>query len=151
MLEQDFLVALKSTIDKIGWDLGNQQTPQLKFVDLDNTVKAQEMFDSEDDALVWELQTLADTPVDPLYTATFNIGARTVNDPANYDILSLAGKVKKVFKIGQKIDIFDYTGTPVSLKGGFIIPIDVSVMVQQYERVSGVRMITVTAKAQRLA
>ena len=149
MLEQDFLKAFKSTVDKIGYDLGQTQSPQLGFIDLDNTVKAQAMFDSEDDFLIWEMLTLTDDPMDPLYTATFNIGARTVNDPANYDILTLAGKVKAVFKIGQKIDIFDYTGAVASAKGGFMVPIDVSVMTQQYERVSGVRMITITAKAQR--
>lgn len=150
MLEQDFLKALKSTVDKVGFDLGQIQAPPLEFVDLDNTVKAQEMFDSQDDYLIWEMLTLTDDPRDPLYTATFNIGARTVNDPANYDILTLAGKVKAIFKIGQRIDIYDYTGTVVSSKGGSMIPIDVSVMTQQYERVSGVRMITVTAKAQRI-
>lgn len=150
MLEQDFLMALKSTIDKLGVDLAAAQSPSLKFIDLDNTVKMQEMFDSEDDALVWEMQTLADTPADPLYTATFNIGARTVNDPANYDILSLAGKVKAIFKLGQKIDIYDYTGAVASAKGGTLIPTEVSVMVQQYERVSGIRMLTIVAKAQRL-
>ncbi len=150
MLEQDFLKAFKSTVDKIGVDLGLAETPQLGFIDLDNTVKANEMFASDDDYLIWEMLTLTDDPMDPLYTATFNIGARTVNDPANYDILTLAGKVKAVFKIGQRIDVFDYTGAVVSAKGGFMMPIDVSVMTQQYERVSGVRMITVTAKAQRL-
>ena len=150
MLEQDFLKALKSTVDKIGVDLGLAETPQLKFVDLDNTVKAQEMFDSNDDYLIWEMLTLTEDPGDPLYTATFNIGARTVNDANNYDILTLAGKVKAVFKIGKRIDIHDYTGLVAGVKGGFMVPTDVSVMPQQYERVSGVRMVTVVAKAQRI-
>lgn len=150
MLEQDFLVALKSTIDKLGWDLAQAQAPALSFVDLDNTVKMQALFDSDEDALVWEMQTLADSPADPLYTAVFNIGARTVNDPANYDILSLAGKIKAVFKLGLKLDVYDYSGSVASPKGGFFVPTDVAVMPQQYERVSGVRMITIQAKAQRL-
>lgn len=150
MQEDSFLLAFKSTIDKLGYELGQAQSPVLKFVDLDNTVKTKEMFDSNDDALVWEMLTLTDAPKDPLYMATFNIGARTVNDAANYDILALAGKVKAVLLIGGKVDIFDYSGAVAGPKGGFFMPIDVSVMSQQYERVSGVRMLTVTARAQRL-
>jgi len=150
MLEEDFLKALKSTVDKLGIDLGNEQSPPVGFVDLDNTVKAQAMFDSDDDYLVWELLTLDDNPGDPLYTATFNIGARTVNDPYNYDILTLAGKIKKIFSIGASIDIYDYSGLTAGAKGGSMMPISVAVMAQQYERVSGVRMVTIIAKAQRL-
>lgn len=150
MLEEDFLLAFKSTIDKLGYDLAQSQSPSVRFVDLDNTVRTKELFDSEDDGLVWEMLSLSESPIDPLYTATFNIGARTVNDPANYDILALAGKVKAIFKTGASLAIYDYSGPVAGPKGGALIPISVSVMAQQYERVSGIRMLTVVAKAQRI-
>lgn len=149
MLVEDFLRAFKSTIDKLGMDLGNSLAPSIGLIDLDNTVKAQVMFDSPDDFLVWELLTFDDTPGDPLYSASFNIGARTVNDPYNYDILSLTGKVKAKFPLGAGIEIYDYSGAIASSKGGMLTPVNVAVMPQQYEKVSGIRMITVTVKAQR--
>jgi hypothetical protein len=150
MSEETFLVALKSTLDKVGNDLALAQTPPVTFVDLLNVVNTQALFESEDDALVWEFMTLQESPRDPLYQAHFDIGARTVNDPANYDILTLVGQVKTVLPYGQRIEIRDYSGLTQGPVVGIINVISVAVMEQTYDKVSGIRMITVIAKATRL-
>ncbi|RLA43137.1 MAG: hypothetical protein DRR06_12870, partial [Gammaproteobacteria bacterium] len=91
MSEQNFPVALKSTVDKIGYDLAQAESPAVEFVDLDNVVNTTALLKTDDTALIWSMGLLVPTPRDPLYSVSFHIGARTVNDPANYDIMLLVG------------------------------------------------------------
>jgi len=149
MSQELFLLAIKSTIDKLAGELAT--TEGLSLIDLDNTVEMQELFSSEDNAVVWEYGTLAAEPRDPLYMLTFNIGARTVKDSANYNILSLTGKVQELFKVCSRIEVKDYSGLVESGVMGYIMPNHAAVTPQQYDKVSGIRMMTVTARAQRLA
>ena len=150
MSEEGFPVALKSTIDKIGYDLAQTESPPVQFVDLDNVVNTTELLTSEDTALIWSMSVLAPTPRDPLYSCAFSIGARTVNDPANYDIMLLVGKLKAAFNIGSTIAIFDYTGVTAGPKVGILTVSNVAVMPQEFDKVSGIRMVSLEAKAQRV-
>lgn len=149
MSEATFLLAVKSTIDKLGIDLAASQTPPVRFVDLDDATSVEEVFKSTDAAIIWEFSGLEDDPSDPLYTATFSIGARTSNDAANYSILSLVGKVRAVFPVGEMIDVIDYSDTVASQKQGNMIVTSVSVNPQAYDRTSGIRLITIVARVQR--
>lgn len=150
MSEQSFPVALKSTIDKVGYGLGQAETPSIKFIDLDNVVNTTELLTSEDTAYVWSMAVLAEAPTDPLYAVSFQIGARTVNDPANYDIMLLAGKLKEVFNVGSSIDIADYTGAVAGPKIGVLTISNVTVLPQEFDKVSGIRLISLEGRAQRL-
>lgn len=149
MPSDTFLLALKSTIDKLGNDLAQAQVPPISFVDLDDSTATEAVFTSTNNALIWEMSSFDESPADPLYMATFHIGARTVNDPSNYSILALTGKVKEVFKVGSRIEIKDYSGLAASAKQGSLTIINVSVNPQAYDRTSGVRLISVTARARR--
>jgi len=133
MSEATFLLALKSTIDFLGTSIAQAQVPAVKFVDLGNQVNTQTLFASESDAIVWEFMTLQEAPQDPLYRVHFNIGARTVNDPGNYDILSLVGQVKVAFPVDSRINIFDYSGAVVGPLLGILNVSSISVMEQAYD------------------
>lgn len=148
-MKELFLVAVKSTLDKLGNDLALSQVTPTKFVDLDDATAVEAVLTSTEDAILWELSSFDVAPVDPLYRVEFNIGARTTNDPANYNILKLAGKVREVFQIGSKIEIRDYSGDTASSPLGFLFVTFIAVNPQVYDRVSGIRMISVSAKAQR--
>lgn len=150
MSQESFPVALKSTIDKLGWDIALAETPAVKFVDLDNVVNTATLFESDDTALIWSMSVLVPTPQDPLYACSFNIGARTVNDPANYDIMLLVGKLGDVFQEGALIDVHDYTGTVAGPKMGVLTITKVTVLPQEYDKVSGIRMISLEARVQRI-
>lgn len=150
MSEQNFPVALKSTIDKLGYDLGQAESPPVNFVDLDNVVNTTTLLKSDDTALIWSMAALAPTPRDPLYAVSFQIGARTVNDPANYDIMLLVGKLKEVFNVGSSVAIFDYTGATAGAKIGVLLISNVTVLPQEFDKVSGIRMISLEGRAQRL-
>lgn len=149
MSEATFLLAIKSTIDKLGSSLAAAQTPPVRFVDLDDSTAVEEVFTSLDPAIIWEFTGLEDAPADPLYTAIFSIGARTTNDAANYSILNLVGKVRAIFPVGGMIDILDYSDTVASAKQGNLVVTSVSVNPQAYDRTAGIRLITITARAQR--
>jgi hypothetical protein len=146
-MDKEMLVATKSTIDKLALGLAVQQGVEL--VDLDDVVKTQELFSSDRNAVVWEFNTFTDSPRDPLYLLTFNIGGRTVRDSANYQILKLSGEISKLFDLCAKLEIKNYS-TP--LEGpllGCFFPTEVVVSPQQYDKVAGIRMMTVTGRCQR--
>lgn len=149
MSEETFLVAVKSTIDKMVNDMALAEVPAVSYADLDNVVNTAALFESDDDALVWEMLNMDARPQDPLYLLSFNVGARTVNDPANYDMMKLVGKVKAAFAEKNDIPVFDYSGATVGPKLGFLYIVDVGINPQEFDKVSGVRLATVVARAAR--
>jgi len=149
MSQDQFLLDIKSTLDKIAKDKADELG--VRMIDLDNTVETQELFSSEDDAIVWEYGTLAPDPRDPLYVLTFNIGGRTVKDSANYTMLGINGTVQELFEPCKRLEIKNYSGVVESEIRGFLNITQVIVSPQQYDKVSGVRMMSVTARAMRLA
>lgn len=149
MSQADFLLAVKSTIDKLGSDLASAQVPPVRFVDLDDSTAVEEVLTSTDPAIIWEFSGLEDSPSDPLYTAVFSIGARTTNDAANYSILSLVGKVRAIFPVNEVIEIKNYSDVVASAKQGNMRVTSVSVNPQAYDRTSGLRLITIAARVQR--
>lgn len=150
MSQESFPVSLKSTIDKIGWDLAQAEDPPVEFIDLDNIVNTTELMTSEDTALIWRMAVLVEEPSDPLYACSFTIGARTVNDPANYDIMLLVGKLSTLFREGVIVDIHNYTGASVGPKVGVLTITKVTVLPQEYDKVSGIRMVSLEGRAQRI-
>lgn len=150
MSEELFAVALKSTVDKIGYDLAQAEVPPIPFIDLDNVVNTAELLTSEQNAYVWNMAILAAVPKDPLYSCMFTVGARTINDPANYDIMKLVGKLKVAFNVGSSLDIKDYTGAVAGDKIGVLTVARVAVLPQEFDKVSGIRLISLEAKAVRI-
>ena len=150
MSQESFPVAVKSTLDKLGNDLALAETPPVEFIDLDNVVNTATLLGSDDNALVWSMSVLVPVPSDPLYACSFSIGARTVNDPANYDIMLLVGKLSTVFEEGVIIDIHDYTGAVAGPRIGVLTMTKVTVLPQEYDKVSGIRMVSLEGRLQRL-
>jgi hypothetical protein len=148
MSQDTFLVCIKSAVDK----LCNQMAVDLgiKFLDTDDTTQTSKIFNSSDNALLFEFGTLQPDPQDPIYVGHFNVGARTVTDPGNYEILKLVGLVSGIFPKGERILIHDsYLPVETGLIG-VLVPGDVEVISQQYDILAGVRMVHVTFRAQRL-
>lgn len=148
MSQATFLVSIKSTIDKIGHSLASSKG--IEYVDLDDVTTTAALFRGESSAIVMEFNTLEPDPEDPIYSGSFNIGARTVQDPGNYDILKLVGDVENLFPKSARIMVYDsYEEQETGLQG-ILIPGDKLVVPQQYDMSSGFRMVEVKFKAQRL-
>lgn len=143
----DFSLSFKSTIDKVGYDLAVANS--LPIVDLDDLVNAEEVFHQGTDCLVWEFAQLNDSPRDPLYSFLFRIGARTINDSANYEILKLMDDVKAEFPVQSRIEIRDYSGASAGPVVGSMFITDVRVDPQQYDKQYGIRMVVVAGRAVR--
>lgn len=144
-----FLVAVKSTIDKLCNDLALAQDTPTRFVDLDDATAVEDVMTSSDPAVIWDMGSFEESPSDPLYYSTFSIGARTTEDPSNYNILRLTGDIGDVFKVGVSLDIKDYSGSLASESMGRLHILSVSVNPQGFDRISGVRLASVVARAQR--
>ena len=144
----DFVLHVKSTLDKQGKDLAD--TLGVSFVDLDDTVNVEEVLTGTSPALVWRFVTMDETPSDPLYSLMFVMGIKTTSDPSNYSLLAMISKVKDLFGKGTWMNIMDYSGVsvPTVVKGSMIFT-ESGVDQQVMDRESGARMLTVTAKCIR--
>lgn len=144
----DFILHIKSTLDKLGKDLADSLS--IEFVDLDDTVNVEAALTDDRTVLVWRFVALDEAPQDPLYTLTFVMGIKTTSDPSNYELLTYVSKVKDLFRRGSDISVMDYSGVAIPTESkGSIIFVDSGVDPQVMDRESGARMLTVTAKCVR--
>ena len=144
----DFISYVKSTIDKMGVDIAEAYGNNTKFVDLDDTVNIAEIMAGTDSAIVWSMLALVEEPIAPLYLLNFGIGAKTTSDPGNYNMSDLLDAVKSAFEKGKTVDIRDWSpgGDSGVAKRGTLSVADVSVDPQLFDKASGIRLISVTAR-----
>ena len=142
-----FDLAFKSTVDKMAFDVATSNS--LKLIDMDDVTAIEDLLGSNKNAFVWEFLTFDDAPKDPLYAFAFRIGARTTNDAANYNILSLLGSIKAAFTIGTTYEVIDYSGVAAGPSEGYMIVTGVQVEPQEFDKQSGIRTATISGRAAR--
>jgi len=148
MSYETFPLAVKSTLDKIAFDLANSAS--LNYLDIDGVLLEAALVESDQPALGWSLSTLADSPVDPMYYLEFEIGAITAIDPAQYQALDIIGLTRSAFKPGTDIPVFDYSGEVVGTQQLGVIHVTwAGVTPKQFDRAASLRMATVQAHALR--
>ncbi len=149
MNRNEFTLALKSTIDKKGVDLA-AALGVAQFLDMDDTTNASTILQGEEDVIVWQFATLDESPIDPLYTAIFSVGAKTSTDASNYDMLQFISSVQDTFKKGGNIPIYNYSGTVAGTTlGGTMTIVQSGVEAQEYDKESGYRFVSVAARVNR--
>jgi len=143
-----FTLALKSTLDYQAKLLANSKS--LPFVDLTAPSFDTHVLESDQPAVCWEFSTLSEDPVDPLWLCAFDIGVMTALDPSQYQSLDLVSMFLQAFKTGNRFDIKDYSGdlAPTQTLGALYV-IASGVIQQQSDQVTGLRFVTVTARAHR--
>ena len=147
--KQDFVVALKSTLDREGKQIADTLGVE-HFVDLDDSVNATEALTGPDDVVMWRLLTYDDSPVDPLYQVGFVMGIKTSADPSNYRLLTFMGEVKDRFEVGDSMFVKDWTGTAEpTVDLGRLFFVTSGIDTQALEADSGFRLLPVTAMVQR--
>jgi hypothetical protein len=150
---QDFMLSLKSTLDKAGRDIATKIGIQT-FVDLDDTVNAAGALQRDEPVVMWRLLTLDDAPVDPLYLAQFVIGVSTTYDASNYTLLGFNGAVKEAFKVGDSLDIYDWSKAEAPTqaeKRGYMFFTANGVDPQASEAETGYRLMSIAARVARTA
>ena len=143
----NFTLAFKSTIDKLAHDLAASKSMDL--IDLDDLVSAEALFKSDSTAMVWEFLTLDEAPVDPLYSFSFRLGARTIRDANNYNILGLVGDIQSVFTAGQVVPVRDYSGGVAGPDQGVMTIVHTGVDPQQFDKQTGLRMVVVSGRCHK--
>lgn len=140
----DFYLSVKSTLDRLAVDVANSLG--ISFVELDDTVNVESKLSSPDDLVVYQLIGMDEDPQDPLWSINFAVGAKTVTDPANYDLAAILSAIKQVFKKGETFQVLDYSGTVAPTQSrGYIHITATAVDPQMFEGASGLRMLRVSA------
>ena len=144
----DFYTKVKSTIDRLAVDIANDLG--IGFVEMDDTVNVDEMLASDQDLIVYQMVTMVENPIDPMWDMSFNIGAKTTTDAANYDLAGIVSKITDYVAKNSFINVMDYSGIQAPTdKEGYIHFVDVAIDPQAFDGASGVRMFSVQSKAVR--
>jgi len=143
-----FSVALKSTIDYLAKQIADAKG--LPFMDLASSEFDTAIVESDQPAICWDLTSIDETPFDPMYTASFNIGAMTMLDPSQYISLDLVGEISSVFRVNESHDIKDYSGevSSTELVGKFYV-VTCGLAPAQQDLATNVRFVAVTVRAVR--
>lgn len=144
----DFTVAIKSTIDFHAKQIADSKG--LPFLDLASAPFDNALVESDQPAVCWEFSTISEMPRDPLWYAEFDVGAMTMLDPSQYISLDIVGAIAEVFKTGATLSIKDYSGAdaPEAAVGSLHI-VASGVAPQQMDRATGVRFVSIAARASR--
>lgn len=146
----DFVMAVKSTLDKLAKDAADGLGAAV--LDLDTLTNVSEVADSRDAAVLFRFITLDEDPKDPMWTFTFEVGAKTTSDPGSYTLVEMIEALRPTFKQGADIDFYDYGGAVVSdNKVGFGTVTEFTVEPQIFSGAAGIRLFMVRARLINLA
>jgi hypothetical protein len=143
-----FSLHLKSTIDYHAYNLA--QSKGLPFLDLAAATVDPAITESDQPAICWTFDDIGEFPQDPLWMASFDIGAMTLLDPSQYISLDIVGAIADAFKIGTEFDIYDFSGDDMPTEAtGKMRVISCGVAPQQQDKETSVRFVRVGVVAYR--
>lgn len=155
-MADDFALQFKSTIDKLIADrveILRDSYPTLQWAEVDDMAQTDEVFKSEEPAIIWQFATMEPYPRSPLYRVEFMVGVKTTLDPGNYLLIRLLGEIRNVFDAGKTLYIRDYTmleDDPADATDkGYVLIGSNEVAPQQFDRQSGIRYAGIVGKAVR--
>lgn len=146
-MSSKFPLCVKSTLDYVAMQLANELN--LPVVDMDSAGLFAELLDSDQPAIVWAIGSLSEAPSDPLWYVDFDIGAKTSVDPAQYRSLDIVSEISDAFRVGTQFTVRDYSGDIAGNPVGQMFVTAVIASPSQPDRLSGVRLINVQARAMR--
>lgn len=142
-----FPLYVKSSIDHLATQIAAGLG--LPVIDLDSAGLFAELLDSDQTAIVWAIGTLSEAPLDPLWFLDFDIGAKTSLDPAQYKSLDVLSELSAALRVGAEIMVRDYTGDIAGPPAGRLFVSGVVASPSQPDRLSGLRLLNVQARAIR--
>lgn len=143
-----FIVAVKSTLDKVVYDIA--QANNYEFFDMDGAYMSADIAESTKPALAVSLSSIYEYPRDPFYQIQFEVGARTSEDESQYESLEAIALLQAQFRYGNSFSVMDYSSaTPPTVRLGEIIVHTINTSPAAFDKVSGLRSLHVTATVQR--
>jgi hypothetical protein len=146
--EQTFPLELKSTLDYLVH--GVATSLGYAYLDLDAASLEAELAQSKTPVVAWALTSLEPSPIDPMWMAQLEIGVKLVDDPSQYKSMAAVGEISRVFSLGGRISIKDYSLVAMpSVATGGLVPFSMSVLPQQSEQSFSIRMLSIRLAAVR--
>jgi len=148
-------ILVKSTLDKVMLDLVDTLRARggdwrrIKGVEMDDVTQVDSILKAKNPVIVWSFESVQPSPHDPLYTATFLAGARTVSDVGNYKLSDLSAEIHNLFEKGKTIPLGDYRGHSAIEGRGSLYVTGISLDPQVFDHVAGIRFWSITSRVQR--
>lgn len=118
----------------------------LPVTEVEDATRFDEVLKSSAPAALYQLTRMSDNPTAPRYSASFNVGAKTTDDAGHYLLAGLLGAIQNRFAKGSTFPLHDYSDA--ALQGpryGSLMIVDADVNPQQFDKQSGIRMLTCQA------
>lgn len=143
-----FPLHVKSTISFLCQQLATELGADR--VDLDDLVNVEEILVGKKACILHEMNVCKPGP-DPMWEVSFNVGAKTSDDPGSYKLIEYYARVQDLFAPRTWIDVRDYTGAEGTepAKVGWMTITDGAGGAQQLTERSGIRLVTVTMRGVR--
>lgn len=146
----DLFIAVKSTLDRFMADQVaalQGQFPGIQFAEVDDQVQVADQLATEAPALIYSVSNPSPAPRFPLFSLDFAVGAKTVQDKANYVMADLVSHLLTLFQPGYRMEVRDYSGTSgVAPLVATLMIVSVAPDYQRFDRMAGVRLFGVTAR-----
>lgn len=149
MSQAKFPLYVKSTISAICQQLATELGAER--IDLDDLVNVEVVLTGKGSCILHEMNGCQARP-DPMWEVSFNVGAKTSDDPGSYKLIEYYARVNELFAPRSVIDIYDYTvaeGEEV-VKVGWMTVTGGAGGAQQLAERSGIRLVTVSMRGVRL-
>ena len=143
-----FYTSLRSTVGKLSLDIAVGMG--LPSYEIDDVTAVSEALASDEPAVLWQVVSIAENPRDPLWVMNFLIGAKTNSDVGNTTLTDIVDGVLGQLSVSESVLVADYS-TPGAVTEGSMTVTNSVVDPQEYERQAGVRMVSISVVANRLA
>lgn len=138
---------VKSTVDKVVRDAvaAGGLTAKVNVASVDDTADFESVLQDAKDAVLYQVARLSPDPRAPKFELTFNVGAKTTDDGGSFDMSKILGALGVTFFIGARHSLHDYSGAVASEQRGALLITHADVMPQQFDKQSGIRMMSCRA------
>lgn len=117
----------------------------IQVAEVEDVTQFDTVLKSPDPAAVYQLINLTEKPKAPRFTLSFNIGAKTTDDGANMLSAEILDALGEVFQAEQVFDLRDYSTAADGEVLGRLMLLSADVAPQQFDKQSGIRMISCKA------
>lgn len=148
MSQAFFPLYVKSTISALCQALATELGAER--VDLDDLVNVEEILTSKKACILHEMNVCRPTP-DPMWQVSFNVGAKTSDDPGSYQLIEYYARVQELFSPRTSFDVFDYSVAEGEepVRKGWMLVVEGQGGAQQLTERSGIRLVTISLRGAR--
>lgn len=118
----------------------------LVVTEVEDALQFEKVLKDPNPAVLYQITRLSPNPRAPRFEASFNVGAKTVDDSGYYDLAKVLGELQERFKQGATLALHDYSDAALQAQRyGSLMVVDADVNPQQFDKQAGIRMLTCRA------